>query len=79
VSGFRYEVPVKTLDKAYTISGEVRRQLTGVSPKFLSRLRREYVECPVKNATTPFAECFTCPNFLRRVKGVVHCKGLPIG
>ena len=54
-----YEVRVKTLDKPYRVSRAIKQQLTGVSPRLLSRMRREAVDCPVK--------------------GVVHCKGMPLG
>ncbi|MDJ0270373.1 MAG: hypothetical protein NXY59_07505 [Aigarchaeota archaeon] len=47
-----------------------------VSSKMLSRMKKEYVTCPVVNADVPFLDCFACVSFIRRVKGVVHCAGL---
>ncbi len=41
----------------------------------LSRMKKEYVECPIAKDRVPFLICFVCPSFIRRVKGVVHCKG----
>jgi hypothetical protein len=41
-------------------------------------MRREMVECPVLGGEVPFLQCYFCPNFVRRVKGVVHCRGLPL-
>jgi hypothetical protein len=41
-------------------------------------MKKEAVDCPVKLKVVSFVECFTCPNFNRRVRGKVGCKGLPL-
>ncbi|MGA3109008.1 MAG: hypothetical protein ABSD99_06065 [Candidatus Bathyarchaeia archaeon] len=49
-----------------------------VKGKMLARMKKEAVDCPVKLKKVSFVECFTCPNFNRRVRGKVGCKGLPL-
>jgi len=72
----RYEVKVETAEKAFRVDNRVREVLKGaVSGKMMSRMRREYVECPVAGKRVPFLECFACVSFIRRVKGVIHCAG----
>ncbi|HEX4920854.1 MAG TPA: hypothetical protein VFV92_08950 [Candidatus Bathyarchaeia archaeon] len=53
--------------------------LKGVaSGKQIARMKKEAVACPVLGKTVSFVQCFACSNFLRRVKGKVDCKGLPL-
>ena len=47
----------------------------GASPKAISRMKKESVDCPVVNKEVAFLVCFACPSFLRRVTGVVDCAG----
>ena len=49
---------------------------SAVSGKMLSRMKKEYVSCPLINGDVPFLDCFACVSFIRRVKGVVHCAGI---
>lgn len=49
-----------------------------VKGKMLARMKKEAVDCPVKLKHVSFVECFTCPNFNRRVRGKVGCRGLPL-
>ncbi|WP_309493408.1 hypothetical protein [Candidatus Hecatella orcuttiae] len=71
-----HEVEVKILQKPLRVPKEKLGELKGtVSGSLLSRMKKEAVDCPVKGETLPFIECFTCENFLRRVKGHVHCRG----
>ena len=49
-----------------------------VSGKQVARMKKEAVNCPVLNKTVSFVQCFACPNFIRRVKGQVDCRGLPL-
>lgn len=72
----RFVVDVKALSKALPIPKESVQALKGVvGGKMLARMKKESVDCPVKNTTTSFILCFSCGNFLRRVKGKVDCKG----
>lgn len=49
-----------------------------VKGKALAKMKKEAVDCPVKGKQVSFVECFTCPNFNRRIKGRVGCAGLPL-
>ena len=49
-----------------------------VKGKMLAKMKKEAVDCPVKLKAVSFVECFTCPNFNRRVRGKVGCRGLPL-
>jgi hypothetical protein len=82
VQGFKYEVAVEKLDKALPLPRELSEQvkdaLGNVSRKMLSEMRKEAVQCPVLGRQVPFLQCYTCKNFVRRVRGVVHCRGDPL-
>ncbi len=47
-----------------------------VRGKFIQTVQKQYVSCPVFKKDISFVDCFNCQNFLRRVKGQVHCKGI---
>jgi len=49
----------------------------GASPKAISRMKKESVDCPVVKREVAFLVCFACPSFIRRVTGVVDCAGGP--
>jgi hypothetical protein len=54
-------------------------ELKGVAGgKQIARMKKEAVDCPVLAKTVSFVQCFACPNFIRRVKGKVDCRGLPL-
>jgi len=71
----KYQLEVKPLKRAMRVDRSLLDKVEGLGSKFVRRMRREAVDCPVKNRTVSFLECFTCPNFIRRFKGVVYCKG----
>lgn len=72
----KFLVEVKLGEKAFRVPAEVTKSVKGViSRKMLSRMKKEFVNCPVTTSAVPFLLCFTCPSFLRRVKGMVHCLG----
>jgi len=75
----RYVVEVKEVPKALPVPKETLEMLKGAAGgKLLGRMKKEGVDCPVMQKTVSFVICFACPNFLRRVKGKVECKGLPL-
>jgi len=75
-SRVKYHVKVEEAEKALRVEKEVVESLKGaVGRKMLSRMRREYVICPLTGERTPFLKCFTCKSFIRRIRGVVHCAG----
>jgi hypothetical protein len=74
----KYELEVREVEKPVKVPDEVKDRLKGLSPKLVSKMKKEVVDCPVLGREVPFLQCYFCPNFVRRVKGVVHCKGLPL-
>ena len=75
----KYMVDVLEVLKAVPASKESLEAIKGaVKGKALARMKKEAVDCPVKAKRVSFVECFTCPNFNRRVKGKVGCAGLPL-
>ena len=76
---WKYELQVITLEKPMRVSRKLTQELKGVlSSKMISRMKKEAVDCPIANKRVSFLQCYNCPNFIRRVKGKVHCKGLPL-
>jgi len=72
----KHKLEVKTVSKPFRIPKDKLSEFKGLmSKRTLSRLKSEAVDCPVKGETVPFLECFTCKNFVRRVKGYVYCNG----
>ncbi len=53
-------------------------KIKGLSAKMVSRMKSEYVECPVLNRDVNFIECYVCSNFISRITGKVYCKGEPL-
>jgi hypothetical protein len=75
----KFFVKVYDLEKPSKVAKEVTESLKGVAGgKMMARMKKEAIFCPVLDRERPFLECFACPNFLRRVKGEVHCAGLPL-
>jgi hypothetical protein len=62
----KYLVDIFTPPKAVPSSKEALEAIKGaVKGKMLAKV-------------VSFVECFTCPNFNRRIRGKVGCKGLPL-
>jgi hypothetical protein len=75
----KYLVDIFTPPKAFPSPKESLEAVKGsVKGKMLARMKKDAVDCPVKLKSVSFLECFTCPNFNRRVRGKVGCKGLPL-
>lgn len=75
----KYMVDIFTPPKAIPSPKESLEAIKGsVKGKMLARMKKEAVDCPVKLKKVSFVECFTCPNFNRRIRGKVGCKGLPL-
>jgi len=72
----QFKVNVYTPPKPKRIPKAVSEKLKGAaSPKMISRMKKESVDCPVVKQEVGFLICFSCPSFLRRVSGVVDCAG----
>jgi hypothetical protein len=75
----KYAVDVVEVPKAIPASKETLDTIkAAVKGKALAKMKKEAVDCPVKSKRVSFIECFTCPNFNRRVRGKVGCAGLPL-
>ena len=72
----KFKVDVFQAAKPRRIPKVVSEELKGgASPKAISRMKKESVNCPVVQKEVGFLVCFACPSFLRRVTGVVDCAG----
>lgn len=72
----KFRVEVFPSPKPKKVPKVVGEQLKGgASPKMISRMKKESVNCPVLKKEVAFLVCFACPSFLRRVSGVVDCAG----
>jgi hypothetical protein len=75
----KYLVEITTPAKPPPTPKQFVQDLKGVAGgKQIARMKKEAVDCPVLVKTVSFVQCFACPNFLRRVKGKVDCRGLPL-
>jgi hypothetical protein len=73
----KYLVDIFLPPKAIPTPKESLEMIKGaVKSKMLAKMKKEAVDCPVKLKKVSFVECFTCPNFNRRIRGKVGCKGL---
>ncbi|MCD6245138.1 MAG: hypothetical protein J7J65_07920 [Candidatus Korarchaeota archaeon] len=75
----RYEVPVEKVQRALKVSKEYKEKLKQLyGNKVVSKFSKDAVDCPVLGKKVSFLVCLGCPNYVRRFKGVVHCKGEPL-
>jgi hypothetical protein len=72
----KFKVKVYQSPKPKKVPKAVSEALKGgASPKAISRMKKESIDCPVVKNEVAFLVCFACPSFLRRVTGVVDCAG----
>ena len=72
----KFKVEVFPAPKPKRVPKIVSEELKGgASPKAISRMKKESVNCPVVEKEVAFLVCFACPSFIRRVSGVVDCAG----
>lgn len=75
----KFLVKVYSPEKPIKPSKDIQEQLKGaLGGRMMARMKKEAIQCPVLQKERPFLECFVCPNFLRRIKGEVHCQGDPL-
>lgn len=73
----KFYVEVKTAETAFKSEKKKLSQVKNVvRGKFFKEIQKQYVDCPVFRRNISFVDCFNCQNFLRRMKGQVHCKGI---
>jgi hypothetical protein len=75
----KFKVKVERVSRAIKVSRELVSELEGASKSMVDKMRKEAVDCPVLGCKVSFIQCFLCSNFLRRVRGIVYCKGEPLG
>lgn len=79
VQEWKYEVPVIELQRAMRVPRELTERMKGgISKSMIRKLKRQAVDCPVMGKRVAFLMCYFCPNFVRRVRGIVYCKGEPL-
>jgi len=67
---------VLQLEKAMRVPKKLTEDLKkALSRKMISRMKKEAVDCPVLGKRVAFLQCYACPNFIRRVRGIVYCRG----
>jgi hypothetical protein len=76
----KYTVEILVPDKITPTPKQYVQELKElkIKGKQLARMKKEAVDCPVLETRVSFVQCFACPNFIRRVKGQVGCRGLPL-
>ena len=75
----KFVVDIFTPEKPSPTPKQYVQELKGVAGgKQIARMKKEAVDCPVLEKTVSFVQCFACSNFVRRVKGKVDCRGLPL-
>lgn len=72
------EIKVIKLDKPLKVPKDlIKEGSLGLSRKMVNNMLREAVICVIENKQKSFIECYLCKYFVRRIKGVVHCKYSP--
>jgi len=80
MSGEKYLVDVIQAPEGLKASSESLQALKGVvGRKMIINMQKEAVNCPVLKQAVAFPDCMACPNFIRRVRGKVYCRGEPLG
>lgn len=74
----KFKIKVEQVSRALKIPKELISELEGTSKTMVNRMKKEAVDCPVLKQKVSFIQCFLCSNFLRRVRGIVYCRGEPI-
>ena len=78
-SDHMYEVPIKKSGRAIKVDKEYKERLKSIyGDKFISKFSKDSLECPIMKKEVSFLICLGCKNFVRRFKGAVHCKGMPL-
>jgi hypothetical protein len=71
-----YRVVVQQGQKALRVDAAIVEQLKKtLSNKMITKMKKEYVDCPVAGQQVPFLLCYNCVSFIRRVQGIVDCEG----
>lgn len=69
------ELKIEKLGGRVKLDKEVLEEIKALGLRSrLKAFKSEGVKCPKAGEKVPFAQCFVCEYFVRRVKGVVHCR-----
>lgn len=75
----KFELQVVKQSRALKVDKEYKDKIKELyGDKIISKFSRDSVECPVLKKTVSFLICMGCPNYVRRYKGLVHCRGEPL-
>jgi len=68
-------IQVKKVNKTVRVPKEVREEIKklGIERK-VKFMKKELIFCPMTNKEQSPLICMTCDYFVRRVKGVIHCR-----
>jgi len=70
------KLKIETLEKAIRVSKDVREKAKKeLGGKLVRKFSKDAVDCPDLGKKVSFLQCYVCPNFIRRYKGELHCKG----
>ncbi len=69
------EIEIKKSELEFKPDKELMKQLRElkIGKGFINAMKKEVVDCPMVGGQSPALKCLSCPHFVRRVKGVVHC------
>jgi hypothetical protein len=69
------EIKIEKVDKTVRVSRELREEIKrmGLESK-IKFMRKELVDCPLQKKKISPLYCLVCEYFVRRYKGVIHCK-----
>ncbi|RSN69553.1 hypothetical protein D9Q81_02815 [Candidatus Korarchaeum cryptofilum] len=72
----KFEIQIIKQNRAMRVEKEYKERMKELyGDKIVSKFSKDAVECPIFGKTVSFLICMGCPNYVRRFKGVVHCKG----
>ncbi|MEM0041260.1 MAG: hypothetical protein QXU23_02255 [Candidatus Korarchaeum sp.] len=78
-SDHRFELQVIKQSRAIKVDKEYKDKIKELyGDKIISKFSKDAVECPIIGKRVSFLTCMGCPNYVRRFKGSVHCKGEPL-
>lgn len=77
---YEYIIDINKVDTKVHVPEEVLEELKkSIKSSLLKSMKSETVICPIAGKSISFLYCYgKCSNFVRRVKGKLYCKGLPV-
>jgi hypothetical protein len=77
---YEYIIDINKVSGKVCVPEEVLEELKkSIKGSFLRSMKNETVVCPIIGKSISFLYCYgKCSNFVRRVKGKLYCRGLPV-